>query len=508
MTGTANHSEDSQNLLLAPVREGETVGGKYVAGQVLGLGGMGIVVLATDKVLERKVAIKFLLPRLASSNTAVQRFIREARAAARITSEHVVRLLEIDELPTGMPYFVMEYLEGKDLRAILADGGPIPAVQAVDYVLQAVQAIAEGHTRGIVHRDLKPSNLFVTYRADRTPLIKVLDFGIAKSLEPERADESRLTGSDDAWLGSPAYMSPEQLRSPSEVDLRTDIWGLGVTLYELVSGAQPFQGYTYADLVLRISNGPPDPLKQHSPDVAIPDGLEAVIRHCLERDKSRRFANALELATALAPFGSEDARSSLRRVKGLADAPPASPPPPIPSDEPAGACTTTLHIPAQAAALPEQSSSQRKARRRAGLLALALCAGAGIVAVVVMVASSGGTADDSVANRPASDVIVPKRPAAIPATAAPAPAASESKSEAVQPNRDPGPAPIAPPGTPAREAIASAPARSSKRPTSDAMPPSAKPTVAASTPAATRVAAPSDPGNRSPEIERLIEQRR
>ncbi|HWZ88613.1 MAG TPA: serine/threonine-protein kinase, partial [Polyangiaceae bacterium] len=213
MTESANRSVESDDRFLAPVREGQTVAGKYVVGRTLGVGGMGMVFAARDARLDRQVAIKVLLPRLVTSQTATQRFVREARAATRITSEHVVKLLEIDTLPDGTPLLVMEYLEGRDLRAVLREDGPLPSRLAVDYVLQALQAVAEGHVQTIVHRDLKPSNLFLTTRADGSPLIKVLDFGIAKTLEPESAESLTLTSSEDVRLGSPTYMPPEQLHN-------------------------------------------------------------------------------------------------------------------------------------------------------------------------------------------------------------------------------------------------------------------------------------------------------
>ncbi|HEY3497640.1 MAG TPA: protein kinase [Polyangiaceae bacterium] len=317
MTGTLGAPAESERMELTPVREGETVADKYVIGHVLGVGGMGVVVAATDRVLERRVAIKFLLPSLASSEKAVQRFIREARLATRITSEHVVRLLEIDTLPNGTPFFAMEYLEGRDLRAMMAERGPLPSIEAVDYVMQALEAVAEGHHHGVIHRDLKPSNLFVTHRADGSPLVKVLDFGIAKSAEPEGAYEGALTGSGDTRLGSPSYMSPEQLRSPSDVDARSDVWALGVTLYELLCGSPPFTGKTYADLVLAITTSDPVPPSKLRPELELPPGLDPVIRICLAREAVNRYSSALELAIVLSPFGSFDARTSLRRIRGL-----------------------------------------------------------------------------------------------------------------------------------------------------------------------------------------------
>jgi serine/threonine-protein kinase len=314
MNESASSSAESDARFLPPVREGQTVAGKYLVGALLGVGGMGVVHAARDTSLDRRVALKVLLPRLVASKIAGERFLREARAATRITSEHVVKLLESDTLPDGTPLLVMEYLEGKDLRALLRESGPLSPDRAVDYLLQALQAIAEGHTHGIVHRDVKPSNLFLLERADGTPLIKVLDFGIAKTLENDRGDDYSLTNSEDLQLGSPTYMPPEQFHNPRDVDARADIWALGVTLYELISGKQPFKGKSYAELVSRVLNAPPDMLESTR---ILPAGLEGVIARCLEKERGRRYANAAELAMALAPFGSDDARLSLTRVKGL-----------------------------------------------------------------------------------------------------------------------------------------------------------------------------------------------
>ncbi|HEX7452079.1 MAG TPA: protein kinase [Polyangiaceae bacterium] len=307
---------ESEQGTLPLVHEGQTVAGKYLVGPLLGVGGMGVVHSARDILLDRRVALKVLSPRLLSSRTAGERFLREARAATRITSEHVVKLLESDTLPDGTPILVMEYLEGRDLRALLREDGPLPPERAVDHLLQALQAIAEGHVRGIVHRDVKPSNLFLTERADGTPLIKVLDFGIAKTLESDRAEDFALTNSEDTQLGSPIYMPPEQLRNPRDVDARADIWALGVTLYELISGKQPFRGQSHADLVSQVLHATPEALATPLA-LSLPAGLQRVVARCLEKQRHQRYADAAELAAALAPFGGEDARLSLSRVTGL-----------------------------------------------------------------------------------------------------------------------------------------------------------------------------------------------
>jgi eukaryotic-like serine/threonine-protein kinase len=359
MTSPTEDPETGADAELAPVREGEVLEGKYVIGPPLGAGGMGVVLAARDELLGRKVAIKFLLPRLANSEQAVQRFVREARAASRITSEHVVRMLEISRLPDGTPYFVMEYLEGQDLNAILAESGPLRPGLAVDYLLQALEVVAEGHQHGIIHRDLKPGNLFVTRRADGMPLIKVLDFGIAKTLDLEADGQVGLTGSGETKLGSPAYMSPEQLQSPSDVDARSDVWALGVTLYELLTGSHPFSARSYPDLVYSIRSESPEPPSKRRPDLALPPELDHVVMRCLEKAKSARYATAREVAAAMAPFGSDDARESFKRIRGLTSL--------RPREEPFHMTTTLPGVDAaRPSTVQERPSTSPRARRVVG----------------------------------------------------------------------------------------------------------------------------------------------
>jgi serine/threonine-protein kinase len=210
---------------------GTVVGDKYEIERVLGTGGVGVVVAALHVHLGQRVALKFLLDDVRHDAQVVERFLREARAAGGLRSEHVGRVIDVATLDTGAPYLVMELLAGNDLAAELQRTGPLPVGVVADYMLQALVGLAEAHAQGIVHRDLKPANLFLTHRPDGTPCIKVLDFGI----------------------GSPAYMAPEQLRSSRSADVRSDIWALGAIMYELVSGRAPFAGATVADLALRIA---------------------------------------------------------------------------------------------------------------------------------------------------------------------------------------------------------------------------------------------------------------
>src|SRR5262245_41329189 len=227
-----------------PVGEGTMLADKYRVERVLGRGGMGVVVAATHVELDQRVALKFLLPEAMESVEVVERFAREARAAVKIESEHVARVIDVGKLENGLPYMVMEYLNGRDLAALLDEQIKLSIDDALEYTLQACEAIAQAHALGIIHRDLKPANLFVTNRADGTTSIKVLDFGISKvSLAGSSPAEMNLTQTA-AIMGSPTYMSPEQMRASRDVDPRADIWALGVIMYELLAGQPPFMGST------------------------------------------------------------------------------------------------------------------------------------------------------------------------------------------------------------------------------------------------------------------------
>jgi serine/threonine protein kinase len=293
------------------VRPGEVLVGKYRVERVLGAGGMGVVVAAHHLQLDQKVAIKLLHAEALSDGVAAARFAREARTAVKIQSEHVARVTDVGELPNGAPFMVMEYLEGSDLATMLQQTGALPVGQAVDFLLQASVAVAEAHALRIVHRDLKPANLFCIQRSDGQQMIKVLDFGISKLGDATGAKSAAMTKTS-AVMGTPLYMSPEQMRSAKVVDARTDIWALGVILYELVTGNAPFQAESVMELALNIAQEPPPPLRSVRPDA--PAGLEAVILACVEKDPDRRYANVGELATALVPFTPPHARPLVDRI--------------------------------------------------------------------------------------------------------------------------------------------------------------------------------------------------
>jgi serine/threonine-protein kinase len=280
------------------VHPGEVLSGKYRVERVLGRGGMGVVVHAVDLVHGAPCAVKLLMPSALKNPTAVERFLREARATAGLTSEHVVRVYDVGTLDTGAPYMAMELLDGADLGDILKRRGAMPAYEAASYVIQACRALDEAHAAGIVHRDLKPQNLFLARRPDGATIIKVLDFGLAKALVSGPGD-TELTVTNTV-IGSPAYMSPEQIRSARNVVPRSDIWSLGVVLYQLVTGRLPFQHPNAGQLVIEIVRSTPAPPSQHRP--GLPLALDGVVLRCLEKDPARRFADMRELAAALAPF--------------------------------------------------------------------------------------------------------------------------------------------------------------------------------------------------------------
>ncbi len=299
--------------MTAPVEEGEVLAGKYRVERVLGVGGMGVVVAAMHLQLDERVALKFLLPEALQNAEAVERFAREARAAVKIKSEHVARVIDVGTLETGAPYMVMEYLEGEDLSNLLERAGPLSVPDAVDYLLQACEAIAEAHALGIVHRDLKPGNLFLTRRADGVPAVKVLDFGISKAtvIGPGSKPDMSLTRTSTI-MGSPLYMSPEQMKSTRNVDSRTDIWALGMILHELLSGRTAFRADTVPELCAKILTEPPAPIRDVRPDA--PAAVEAAILRCLEKDPARRFQNVAELGAALVELGTKRARLSAERA--------------------------------------------------------------------------------------------------------------------------------------------------------------------------------------------------
>jgi serine/threonine-protein kinase len=299
------------------VRTGDIVSGKFRIERVLGQGGMGVVVAARHLQLDETVALKFLRAHATSDPDALARFTREARAAAKLKSEHVARVLDAAVADDGTPYIVMEYLEGRTLGRVLEDQGRLDVATTAEYAIQACEGLAEAHARGIVHRDIKPENLFLVERSQGWRVVKILDFGISKFDVARTASDANI--STQSMMGSPCYMSPEQLRSTASVDHRTDIWSLGATIFELLTGGTAYKaGQTLPQLITAILEEPTPRLIDVRPDV--PADLSTVVARCMAKDRGQRYGSAAELALALLPFAPKRVRANVERAIAVTQA--------------------------------------------------------------------------------------------------------------------------------------------------------------------------------------------
>jgi serine/threonine protein kinase len=280
--------------MAVPLRVGDVVVDKYRIERQLGAGGMGVVLQATHLQLNQSVALKFLVDSPLEAHVAAERFLREARATFRLRSEHTVRVMDVGTLASGEPFMVMELLEGKDFKQLLADRGPLPPAEAALYMIQACNALQEAHACGIVHRDFKARNVMVTKRVDGSPCVKVLDFGISKI--NDGADAAPLT-QPDIGMGSPRYMAPEQWTSASTVDARADIYAAGAVLYELLTGQIPLAGLPLVEVIKRIRAGAVPSPKEIRPD--LPEALCRVVMKALRPRPEERFPTADHFAQAL-----------------------------------------------------------------------------------------------------------------------------------------------------------------------------------------------------------------
>lgn len=283
---------------MAVINAGDVIAGKYRVERVLGEGGMGFVVAATHLTLETPVAIKFIRDGVLGTREASVRFLREAKAAVQLKNPHVAQVYDVGTLESGEPFMVMEYLEGCDLSDLFKQRGALPPAEVCEYVVQACDALGEAHALGIVHRDVKLGNLFLTRGAAGVPIVKVLDFGLSKA-SPFGGGETGVTMSA-AVLGSPRFMSPEQLQDPRTVDGRTDIWSLGIILYTLLAGRPAFDAETVGKLFAKVMGENPRPLEEIAPRVD--PGLVAVVNACLQKSPDARISNVADLASALSPY--------------------------------------------------------------------------------------------------------------------------------------------------------------------------------------------------------------
>jgi serine/threonine-protein kinase len=360
---------------------GMVVAEKYRVERVLGEGGMGVVVAATHLGLEQEVAIKFLHADAMRDKDSVERFLREAKVAAMIRSDHVARVHDVGSLEGGVPYIVMEHLEGSDLGALIDLEGPMPIDEACEVALQACAALAEVHAAGIVHRDLKPSNLFITRRADGSPDVKLLDFGISKIAMPglDGTQDPALTATATI-MGSPSYMSPEQLKSTKEVDARTDLWSLGAVLYEAVTGKPAFRGENVPQVCAMIASEAP--VAPSTLREGLPPELEKAILGCLVKKADDRIT-LVALARTLAKLAPERAYGLLGRIEATAAPGDAR------SRSPSSTGTETIRRhdaspqePATARGVPTESTIEKRGKRRGGgraTVLLAALAGVGVV---------------------------------------------------------------------------------------------------------------------------------
>jgi serine/threonine-protein kinase len=286
---------EEQDVLERLPRQGDLLEGKFRVERVIGTGGFGVVLGVEHIHLKQRFALKLLHPSFASIPVIAARFLREAQVCARIHDEHVVRVTDTGTLLNDTPYLVMEYLEGRSLRDLLADRGRVSVAEAIDYVIQACRGVAAAHRLGIVHRDLKPENLFLV-EGKAKPLIKVLDFGISKTVCAEDDPQSPSLTTTHSRLGSPHYMAPEQVRDARNADMRSDVWSLGAVLHELVAGTPPFDG-TVGAVYAAVVVDAPARLSEKAPDA--PRALEAIVLRCLDKDPSKRWSTVDELAAAL-----------------------------------------------------------------------------------------------------------------------------------------------------------------------------------------------------------------
>lgn len=432
----------SQEPLQIPFSVGDVIAGKYEVTGLLGTGGMGYVISARHNELGEMVALKFLRPEALAHPELVERFAREARAAAKIRSAHVANVFDVGTLPDGVPFIVMEYLAGKDLADHLHEHGPLPIGVAVEYIMQACEALAAAHAHGIVHRDIKPENLFLTRESQGMEIIKILDFGISKVALPRGKRDLVRT---QMALGSPVYMSPEQIRRSDQVDARSDIWAIGCVLFELLTGVTAFDEPSLLELSAAILERDPVPLLTLRPDAS--EELENILLRCLAKNPDERYQNVAELAIALYPFAPRRARIWAERcyhilknsgaVSSELELSTIHPPAHVSSAAPRTTTPAAVDIRVDEPPAPRRSNKARNA-----LLLLGLGLGAAATGLFAMRARS---------QTPVPAAAAPERGVELPTPAA----ASSAAPNALERAGEPTPAPI--------ESAKAAPARATSR---------------------------------------------
>lgn len=409
------------------VSPGDVLGGKYRVVNLIGEGGMGYVMAATHVELGELVALKFLRPEAMQFQELVGRFAREAQAAAKIRSEHVARVYDVGTTPMGVPYIVMEHLQGQDLASLLEDGTRVSVETAVDYVMQACEGLASAHALGIVHRDIKPENLFLTQSGPGAPsVIKLVDFGISKvDLTLPQPQGSRAMAQTTTLLGSPRYMSPEQIRNSTQVDGRADIWALGCVLYELFTGHPAYNAPSLMELGAAILGDEPVPVRVLANSV--PPELDAVVTRCLQKRPADRFQNVAELAAALLPFGPRRARMFAERCQSLLQLihPELAQLELASLSPPSSTASLTLDQLATSKAISEQPQRRRSTKLVAAALVTAAALGVGVSFSFRGNSASDASGSPVVAAQPES------QPVTVSAAASPVALAAPSASDRV-----------------------------------------------------------------------------
>jgi eukaryotic-like serine/threonine-protein kinase len=425
----------------ATISPGAVLAGKYLVGKIIGAGAVGVVLEATNIELDERVAIKCLRPEMLGDQGMVARFAREAKAAAAIKSEYVATVHDVGTTEEGVPYMVMEYLEGIDLGTLVAEKGTLSPRVAVEYALQVCEALAIAHAKGIVHRDIKPENLLLAERAGGMPIVKVLDFGISKTALTGSIFKHELPIVKTVNLmGTPLYMSPEQVRASDSVDVRSDVWSLGMVLYEILTGQTAFVANSITEICAAILEAEPRPIEMHRSD--LPAGLVEVITRCLQKDATKRYPNIAELALALMPFGPKRTRLNVERAVAVlrssghasAHLKVTSTVPPASSDLSLTPIPRAPSVPGNVsveAVLPTADLPVRKPKRTAAIaIAVVVLAIAGVIALAAGRTGAAhpvvaATASAPPAPPPPPPPVVPAiEPPAEPAIAAAPPAAS------------------------------------------------------------------------------------
>ncbi len=302
---------------------GKLISGKFEVVELIGQGAMGKVYRAIQKPIEREVAIKLLHPHLMEDKRVTKRFMREAQAASRFNHPNSIQIFDFGQTEDGSLYIAMEYITGTDLAEVIAKEAPLDPQRVVHIATQALSALQIAHLNKIIHRDLKPENIMLEELPDNKEFVKVCDFGIAKIQQPVHGNRESALTVFGMICGTPYYMSPEQARG-EELDGRTDLYSMGVILYEMLTGEIPFHGATPVEVIAKHLTEKPKPLREVRPDLNIPPKLEQVVMKALEKDRNRRFSSAQEMADALKQAIAEEslAKDLQSLVREVEDSPP------------------------------------------------------------------------------------------------------------------------------------------------------------------------------------------